>query len=330
MKTVLEQQAQNGAALGFMLIKSCEKKVSAKKAPYLDLILADRGGEIAAKLWDYSPERHGEYEAGDVVKVKGSIDKWNGASQLRISQIRSKMSTDPVAMEDLVPGTPLPPEQMLAAIHRAIEGFTSEPLQRLTRYLLEQAGEAFTACSAAVRMHHTMRGGLIYHTYSMLLAAGALCDVYPFLNRDLVLAGVIVHDLDKLREIRYAKTGLAAEYTPEGNMTGHLVGGVVNIALAAKELHLENEECVTLLEHIVLSHHGVPEFGSPIPPMFPEAQVVATVDKLDAELFEMLSAMESVPVGAATPRVWGLERKLYRHSEDARYRLTPREDKEEA
>lgn len=324
MKTMLEQNAANGVAMGFMLIKSCEKKISSKKSPYLDMVLTDKGGEISAKIWDYSPERHGEYGVGDIVKVKGTIDQWNGASQLRIDRIRPKMSTDPVTMEELVAGTPISAEDMLDEIRRVIGGFSNQSLARLVTYLVDNAGDGFLTNSAALRMHHAMRGGLIYHTYSMLQAATALCNVYPFLNRDLVLGGIIVHDLGKLSEISYAPTGLAMEYTPKGNMTGHLVGGAINIALAAKELGID-DECVTLLQHIVLSHHGIPEFGSPIPPMFPEAQVVATIDKLDAELYEMLGAMSGVNVGETTGRVWGLDRKLYRHSEDTEYRLN-RED----
>lgn len=325
MKTVLEQTANGNSAMGFMLIKSCEKKISTKKSPYLDLMLSDKGGEISAKLWDYSPERHGEYAPGDIIKVKGTIDVWNGSPQLRIERIRPKMSTDTVSMEQLVASTPIQPAEMLQDMKTVIANFQNHNLAQLVTYLLEQAGEGFLTNSAAVRMHHTMRGGLVYHTYSMMKAAQALCQVYPFLNQDLVLSGIIVHDLGKLKEIHYAPTGLAVEYTPAGNMTGHLVGGAIDIALAAKELGIQ-DECVTLLQHIVLSHHGIPEFGSPIPPMFPEAQVVAAIDKLDAELFEMLSAMSGVEVGNTTSRVWGLDRKLYRHSEDTEYRLNMGEE----
>ncbi|MBQ6818762.1 MAG: HD domain-containing protein [Clostridia bacterium] len=325
MSTMLEQNAAGGSVVGFMLIKTCDKKVSSKKLPYLDMVLSDKGGEISAKLWDYSPERHGEFGAGDIIKVKGTVDLWNGSPQLRIERIRSKMSTDDVTMEDLIAGTPLAPADMLTIIHQTIDKFENKELSRLVSFLLEQAGDGFLTNSAAVRMHHTMRGGLIYHTFSMMNAAAALCDVYPFLNRDLVLGGIIVHDLGKLKEINYAATGLAVEYTPKGNMTGHLVGGAIDIALAAKELNI-TDECVTLLQHIVLSHHGVPEFGSPIAPMFPEAQVVATIDKLDAELFEMTSAMSGVAVGTTTSKVWGLDRKLYRHSEDTAYRLSAEEE----
>ena len=325
MSTILEQNAVGNSVVGFMLIKVCDKKLSSKKLPYLDLILSDKGGEISAKLWDYDPQRHGEYGAGDIVKVKGTVDLWNGAPQLRIERIRSKMSTDDVTVDQLVAGTAIPAEEMLAEIHRVIRQFENQELARLVTHLVDQAGEGFATNSAALRMHHNMRGGLIYHTFSMMQAGAALCDVYPFLNRDLVLGGIIVHDLGKLKEINYAPTGLAVEYSATGNMTGHLVGGAIDIALADKELGI-TDPCVTLLQHIVLSHHGIPEYGSPIMPMFPEAQVVSTIDKLDAELFEMTAALSDVAVGSATGRVFGLDRKLYRHSSDTTYRLSVEEE----
>lgn len=320
MKTQLEQNANGKAAIGFMLIKSIEKKIATNNSAYLNLVLSDKGGEISAKLWNYSPEKHGEYDAGNIIKIQGTLEEFKGSPQLRIERIRPKLSTDDVTMDDLVASAPLSSEDMLKEIHQTVEGFQNPNVTKLVKYLLQQAGEGFLINSAALRMHHAMRGGLIYHTYSMMKAAKALCKVYPFLNTDLVLGGIIIHDLGKCKEIQFADTGLALEYTPKGNMTGHLVGGAIDIALAAKELNID-DECVTLLQHIVLSHHGIPEFGSPIPPMFPEAQVVSAIDKLDAELFEMLSAMSGVDVGATTSKVWGLDRKLYRHSEDTEYRL---------
>ena len=320
MKTQLEQNANGKVATGFMLIKTIEKKIATNNSAYLNLVLSDKGGEISAKLWNYSPEKHGEYETGDIIKVQGTIEEFKGSPQFRVERIRPKMGTDEVTMDDLVASAPFSSKDMLAEIRKTIKGFQNQNIAKLVSYLVEKAGDGFLINSAALRMHHAMRGGLIYHTYSMMKAAKALCNVYPFLNSDLVLGGIIIHDLGKCKEIQFADTGLAVEYTPKGNMTGHLVGGAIDIALAAKELNID-DECVTLLQHIVLSHHGIPEFGSPIAPMFPEAQVVSAIDKLDAELFEMLSAMSGVDVGSTTSKVWGLDRKLYRHSEDTEYRL---------
>lgn len=318
--TELEKGAICGQATGFMIVKSCDKKVSAKKLPYLDMILTDKSGEIPAKLWDYAPAKHGEYSAGMVVKVKGTIDMWNNASQLRIEKIREKSDTDNIDMSSLVASTPIDPKDMLDEIMQTVDAFSDDGLKTLVKKLLENCGESLLVCSAAVRMHHSMRGGLLYHTLSMMRLGKAICSVYPFLREELVLAGIVVHDLCKLSEIKYAETGLASEYTVEGGLIGHIVGGVINISAAAKELGTDPETAM-LLEHIVLSHHGIPEFGSPVLPMFPEAEVVSTIDRLDANLFEMLNAMSGVEVGKMTGKVWGLDRKLYRHRDDSEYRL---------
>lgn len=320
MATELEKSCTGGVVTGFMLVKSCDKKLSSKKSPYLDMMLTDKGGEIPAKLWDYSPERHGEYASGMVVKVKGTIDTWNNANQFRIERIRPVNGSDDVDISSLVCSAPLEPQKMLDEILETVDSFSDEGLKKLVKKLLSDCGEKLLICSAAVRMHHSMRGGLLYHTLSMLRLGKAICSVYPFLRQELVYAGIIVHDLCKLTEIRYAETGLAAEYTPEGGLIGHIVGGAMNIGAAGKELGIDHET-VLLLEHIVLSHHGVPEFGSPVLPMFPEAEVVSTIDRLDATLFEMLGALSGVEQGKMTGKVWGLDRKLYRHSNDTEYRL---------
>ena len=321
--TELEKNAQNGQAVGFMLRKSADKKISVKGSPYLDMVLADKGGEIPAKMWDYQGSDD-EYNAGEIIKVKGQIDKWKNASQFKIERIRHTAPLDDVDMSQLVAATKLDPKDMLAEIKATVDGFSDEGLKELVNKLLDDCGDKLLICSAALRMHHAMRGGLLFHTLSMLRVGKAVCSVYPFLRKDLVYAGIIVHDLFKLKEISFADTGLASEYTPVGGLVGHIVGGAIDIGLAGKELGTD-PETVMLLEHIVLSHHGIPEYGSPIPPMFPEAEVVSAIDRLDASLFEMLAAIDGVDKGKTTGRVWGLDRKLYRHQDDTEYRLSDEE-----
>lgn len=322
--TELEKNSQNGQAVGFMLIKSAEKKISAKGSPYLDMVLSDKGGEIPAKVWDYQG-KDDEYAPGEIIKVKGLIDKWKNASQLKVERIRHTTPLDSVDMSTLVATTQLDPADMLNEIRKTVEEFSDEGLKVLVTKLLDDCGEKLLICSAAVRMHHAMRGGLLFHTLSMLRVSKAVCSVYPFLRKDLVYAGIIVHDLFKLKEISFADTGLASEYTPVGGLVGHIVGGAIDIGLAGRELGTD-PETVMLLEHIVLSHHGIPEYGSPIPPMFPEAEVVSAIDHLDAALFEMLAAQEGVEKGKTTGKVWGLDRKLYRHQDDVQYRLNSQEE----
>ena len=208
--TELEKNSQNGQAVGFMLIKSAEKKISVKGSPYLDMVLSDKGGEIPAKVWDYQG-KDDEYAPGEIIKVKGLIDKWKNASQLKVERIRHTTPLDSVDMSTLVATTQLDPADMLNEIRKTVEEFSDEGLKVLVTKLLDDCGEKLLICSAAVRMHHAMRGGLLFHTLSMLRVSKAVCSVYPFLRKDLVYAGIIVHDLFKLKEISFADTGLARQ-----------------------------------------------------------------------------------------------------------------------
>ena len=308
----LINQAQFGTAEGFCLVKSVEQKTTAKKQAYLDFVLTDAEGEVSAKLWDYSPERHGRFESGAIIKVRGSVDTWNNAPQLRIDRIRHATQQDGVNMADLVPCAPYTGEWMLAELTAMVEGMQNRDIAAVVHTLLEEKRERILLCPAAVKMHHAVRSGLLYHTLSIARAVQALCAIYPFLNRDLVLAGVILHDLDKINELEVSDTGTAGGYTAHGQLLGHLVGGVVNLERVGEKLNTP-EHILEMLQHMVLSHHGIPEFGSPIPPMFPEAEVVSALDTLDATLYEMTAALENVEVGQFTGKVWGLDRKLYRH-----------------
>ena len=321
MATVLEKESVGGQALGFMLVKSCDKKTTQKKTEYLDMILSDSGGEIVAKLWDYSPAKCDIFPSGSIVKVKGTIDVWNNSPQLKIDKIREANFADNVSMDDLVVSAQFSSEEMFSELENTAKDFKNTDLSKIVLHLLNENKSDVLGASAALRMHHTMRGGLLYHTLSMLKVGKAVCSVYPFLNKDLVCAGVILHDLGKLSELRYNEAGIASEYTPKGNLIGHIIGGAVNIAMTGEKLGID-PEIVMQLQHMVISHHGIPEFGSPIPPMFPEAQVVSTIDKLDAEMFEMLAALSGIEKGQMTNKVFGLDRKLYKIEDDIEYKLS--------
>lgn len=319
MPTDFEKKAVNGQATGFMMVKSADVKTS-KRGPYLDMTLSDKGGDINAKIWDYSADRHGEYSVGEIIKVKGSIDMWGNSPQLKIERIRLAIDSDGVSPDDFLTTAQFSGKEMLEELRSTVNGFSDRDLSRLVNKLLDDCGEKLLICSAAMKMHHAIRGGLLFHTLSMLRTAKAICSVYPFLNSDLVYTGVIIHDLWKLNELSFSESGLATEYTGKGNLIGHIVGGVINIAKTGELLNIP-EEKLTLVEHTVLSHHGSTDFGSPVLPMFPEALVVSFVDNLDADLYQMQQALSGVEKGQCTNRVFGLDRKLYRHSDDTEYYL---------
>jgi 3'-5' exoribonuclease len=184
--------------------------------------------------------------------------------------------------------------------------------------MLETAGEDLTWFPAAQRMHHAERSGLLHHTTDMLRLARAMLEVYPWLNRDLLLAGVIIHDLGKMEELKSDPTGNVSDYTREGQLLGHLVLGIKNLNRTAERLGIRGEP-VILLEHMLLSHHGESEYGSPKAPMFPEAEALHWIDMTDARMNTMKSAADKTPEGAFSEKIFSLDRRVYhpRYTDDA-------------
>lgn len=297
----------------YCLIKSLDKKMTKTGKPYLDLILSDSTGEISAKLWDYDEVKHSALEVNMPVKVRGSVEEFKGKDQLRVNQIRPLLESDDFDISELVASSPEDSGWMLSEIKRIVEEFKDEELKKIVIYLLEERGDALLSAPAAVNMHHAERGGLLFHTLSMLRVAQRICEVYPFLDRELLLSGVIVHDLAKIDEMDINDLGLANKYTVQGELVGHLVKGAEQISKAAEKLDISPETSV-LLEHMVISHHGVPEFGAAKLPSFAEAEVLSVIDNLDATLFEFMSAVNDVNVGEFSSRQWALDnRKIYNH-----------------
>lgn len=293
---------------GFLLVRSAEQRAASNGSRYLDMTLVDRSGEINAKLWDgaFSPP-----QAGSVVRVRGQVHEYNGRLQLRVERLRQAAPEDNVPLESLVPCAPEAPEKMLQDVLDTVASMQSDDLRALLTYLLEDAGDTLLTFPAASKLHHAERSGLLHHVTSMLRMAKHFADEYPTLDRDLLLSGVIVHDLAKIGELNATELGTVSDYTVDGMLIGHLVRGVSRIDAAGKATGCD-PEVLLMLEHMVLSHHGVPEYGSPKPPMFPEAEVLNHLDMLDARIYEMNAALARVKPGGFSERLWSLDRKLYR------------------
>ncbi len=298
---------------GFCIVKSIAVKCNVKGNEYLDMVLADCEGEGVAKLWDYSKELHGIYEADDIVKVRGSITLWKDTEQLKIERIRHSAPEDNVDMSKLLPCAPFDPAWLYDELFALAENFADDDLRRLVQYLMKENKETLLFFPAAVKLHHATRGGLLHHTWTITKLAKAVIETYPSLDGDLVYAGAILHDIGKLSELETGALGLAGAYTPKGQLLGHISIGVSQV-LAAAELLGVPDTTATLIGHMLLSHHGQPDFGSPRFPMFPEAEVLAELDLLDSRMYEMFSALEGVQRGGFTERQWALDnRQLYQH-----------------
>lgn len=298
---------------GWLLVKESGVRATTNGKKFLDLHLVDRTGSIPAKFWDFDGEPP---PTGAVVKVEGLGNAYNGHLQLKISRFRAAREDDGKNPSDYVPAAPDRPETMLDEIESTAAELRDDSLRGIVQTLLAKAkadGRLLSA-PAAKSMHHAELGGLLHHTVTMLRAAKALCGVYLFLDKDLLFAGVIVHDLGKLSEMQCGALGLVEDYTSDGRLVGHIVRGVADIEVAARECGASRERA-TLLQHMVLSHHGDAQFGSPVPPKCAEAEALSMIDRLDAKLFQMRAAVQGVPPGGFSPPVWGLDKiEVYRPS----------------
>lgn len=302
---------------GFCVIKSVQMRTNVKGSEYLDFTLSDAEGSINAKLWDYSADAHGKYEAGEIIKVRGTVNMFRDTEQLKIERIRHKNDNDNVDLSELVESAPIDSEHYYNEIYAFAENFKNTELSHLTTYLLIENKEKLLHYPAALKLHHAGRGGLMYHTGTMLSAAKKLVEIYselyPELCAELVYTGIILHDIAKTRELEVGELGLATAYSTEGQLLGHIALGVSMVQKAAEEIGI-SQKVTSLVSHILLSHHSIPDYGSPKPPMFPEAELVADIDMLDARMYEMFDALGSTELGSFSERRWDLDnRQLYRH-----------------
>lgn len=295
----------------FYIIKSVSSRVSSNNKKYLDLTMGDKTGEISAKLWDASDEDEELYKENVLVKVRASVVEWQNNLQLKIDKIRLTEKEDEVNITDFVPSAPNSADDMYILVLEYLDKIQNKDIKGIVNYILEAAGEKIMNFPAAKKNHHAVRSGLLYHITTMLKAGEKLCEVYDFLNTDLVYAGVILHDMAKLEEMEASEIGIVTEYTIEGQLLGHIVMGTEKIKIAANAIGAD-EEISMLLQHMILSHHLEPEYGSPKKPMIPEAEMLHYLDDMDARMFDMKKAAQSVNPGEMSDPVWSLEkRKIY-------------------
>ena len=302
----------------FFMAKTVAIKVGANGKQYMDIMLSDKTGDVTAKKWDVSDAEYPTLKAIEdksIVKIKGIVTEWAGQLQVRVQRIRVANEQDMQQMNDFVKAAPEEPEAMYDYILSVVENMGDEDLKKITKKLLVDNKERLMYYPAAQKNHHALLGGLLYHMKRMLMTGERICQVYTNLNKDLVASGVIIHDMEKLNEIESGTDGIATGYSFEGQMLGHIIQGIKSIDRICLELEIPREKAI-MLEHMILSHHYEPEFGSPKRPLFPEAEVLHYLDILDARMFDMHAALEATQPGEFSDRVWTLEnRKLYKPTE---------------
>ena len=300
--------------IDFFMVKSVAVKTGSTGKPYLDVILGDNTGEINGKKWDVGTSDHLLKEK-DIVKIIAVVNEFNSQLQLKIQRIRKAVPEsnpdDIMDMGDFVKAAPEEPEEMYCYIYDACESMEDEDYRKLCLKVLKDNREKLMYYPAASKNHHAELGGLLYHTKRMLMNGERVCEVYTNLNKDLVTAGVVLHDMQKIFEIDADTDGMSSGYSFEGQMLGHIVMGVKYVDKLADEMDLPYEKKI-MMEHMVLSHHYEPEFGSPKKPLFPEAEVLHYLDILDARMYDMEEAVAHTEPGGFSDRIWTLDnRRIY-------------------
>lgn len=226
---------------------------------------------------------------------------------MKIRNIRLTADADGITKADLIQTAPLSQDEMMETITQFIFEMRNPNIQRVTRHLIKKYQNEFLTFPAATKNHHEYMSGLAYHVVSMLGLAKAISNLYPSLNKDLLYAGVILHDLGKVHEL---SGPVSTVYTVEGNLLGHITIMVNEVGKAAEELGIDAEE-IMILKHLILSHHGKAEWGSPKPPMVREAEVLHYIDNMDAKINMMDRALEKVKPGEFTERVFALDNRSF-------------------
>lgn len=285
--------------IGFYLLKSAEVRQTSATPPkdYFDIILADKSGEISAKFWDITETDKETYIPPMLIKVKGTVQTYREKLQFKIAQIRLAKEEDGCSMMDFVRSAPVASTELVKTIKAAAEGIRDVEIRSIVSYCIDKAEEKLKHYPAAKSMHHNFYAGLAYHTVRMLELGEFLCKQRPFLNPDLIRAGIILHDIAKTEEM-IAELGVVKEYSLTGRLIGHISIAANWVVQAAFDLGpgIDNEK-VVLLQHLILSHHNLGEWGSPVQPQIAEAVAIHYIDQIDAKMQAVEDAISSMPEG---------------------------------
>lgn len=276
------------------------------KTNYLTITLQDQTGTIDAKLWNAKPEQMTSLKIGCVVDVKGDVIKYGEDLQLKVEKIEV-FSNDQSEQLKYLKTAPYTVEQLQSKIQSYLECIKDETIYMITKALYEEHYEKMLVYPAASRNHHEFVSGLAYHTVSMCDMAKAIASIHPSLNIDYLYSGILLHDLGKIVEL---SGPVVPEYTLAGKLLGHISISQAMVASKAKDLNLDDES-VLILQHLILSHHGKLEYGSPMLPIIKEAEVIYLIDNLDARINMIDKALENVEPGHFSKRVFPLENRSF-------------------
>ena len=293
-----------------LLVASAVKGTTNSGAPYMSLTLQDCTKAIDAKLWDVKPEIEKEIETGKVFTFDLEIIKYKNNLQAKVIKVLPIPQSD-IDMEEFVFKSPVSKDDLRSAIQEGINLINNENIAKIVAACLNYYENDVYEYPAASKIHHNFIGGLATHTSGMLKVGIALCSIYPSINRDYLLAGIILHDLGKIEEL---SSPVVTEYTVQGKLLGHISIMDARLLEIGKSLKLEDSEELLLLRHMILSHHGEYEFGSPVKPETLEALVLSQIDNIDAKINIVNKALDEIEEGEFTQKLFALDNGVfYKH-----------------
>ena len=290
---------------GQFLLGSVSKGVNANGGSYFSVELRDASGQITAKKWDATLDDEQIFVTGNVISVIGETNKYRDALQLKILSAEV-VPLDEIDVDRFVKAPPISKEELIDKFNNYVKSVKNEDCQKLLKYMINKFEDKLYNYPAAVSIHHEYSSGLLVHSLTMADIASMLCPIYDA-DYDLVITGCLLHDMGKIIEL---EGPIVYKYSLEGKLLGHISIMCAEIRKAADELKITSEIPV-LLEHMVLSHHGQQEFGSPVMPLTKEALLLSLIDNLDSKMVVVSKATEDLEPGSFSTKVFPLDNRSF-------------------
>jgi 3'-5' exoribonuclease len=295
----------------FFMLKNSDTKTDKNGNNYLDMIVGDKSGEIICRKFRATEEEIDSCKIGEIYRIIGIIKEYNGSLNFNANSIELVSKEVEIDIGDYVSAAPIKAEEMLKEIKVYINKINNKEIRKIVIEILGNYKDKLMYYPAAKSNHHSFKSGLLYHLLRMLRSAEAMGSVYTNINMDLLYSGILLHDICKIEEMESNTLGIVEDYTMEGKLLGHIIMGIKIIEKTAERLNVDKEISI-MLEHMILSHHYQPEYGSPKKPMFLEAELLHYLDIIDARVYDFGNAVEGVKPGSFSERVYVLEnRNIY-------------------
>ena len=293
-----------------LLVKDVKNGTTSKGSPYLSLTLQDKTGTIDGKFWDVKENEQALIQAGKILKFSFEVLLYKDKLQLRMNHVE-EISEDEYNLEDFVISSDHSEVERRSLTQSLIDSIQNDVYRKLVIGMLSYVGDKFFTFPAASKIHHGWKGGLSDHYLSMAILADELCKHYPQLDRDLLVSAALIHDVGKTAELSGPVT---TEYTLEGKLEGHISLANAWLSEVSEKLGVQEREETVLMHHMILSHHGKMEYGSPVAPMIIEAEALYLIDNMDARLTSLKMALDAIKPGTWTSRMFQFEnRQFYKH-----------------